>query len=417
MPGKAFQSSRPLVVAAGAGPLSQPTGRVVYALEIPAAIAGTIQYDFAGLAGIGFRVIDCWLVKTVGNEAAVASTIQLRTAAGAAISDAMSINGLADTGIVRAGTIDDATHVVAAGIGLQVNQVTAGGTTNSSCIVYVEVALLSGVVTAQAFQSGPALLASAGPALPAPSMICTLALAIPDMATGDVDFTGVPGMSFRVLDVAAVKLNGAGGGVNTAILETAGGVAITDAIDLNIADQAISKAATISDATHVIAAGGGLRVAIVKAAGDTTCVVYVTIALLGAVAPARVVQSTDLMTQNIAAAGLPRPSLEVVLAVTIPQAPGNLDLTGLAGFGLRIIDLWFVKTDALAGGASTLQLQTAAGAANVTDALNINTADEVIVRAGQINDVSHDFAASAGMRIATTGGDCRGQCYIRAALR
>lgn len=415
MPGNARQASRALLEAVGAGPLSPPTGHVVFALTAPAQVAADYDLDFAGKAGLSFRVKDVWIVKTGAGEGAVASTIQLQTLAGVAISDAISLNGVADQTIVRGAAINDANHTIAAGGGLRLRHHINAGTVDASCIVYVEAAILS-VSLGQAFQSSRQISAIGAGQLPSPPMLATLALTIPNMATGNVDFTGVPGLGFRIVDVEVVKTANLGGGVNTVQVQTAAGVPITNAIDINIADTAISRALTIDAANHAFAAGAGLRVAVVRAAGDTACIVYLTVALTVAGAHARAQQSSEHLVQNLAAAGLPNPALEIVFACTTPQVAGNVDFTGIPGFAFRVIDVEFLKTDAAAGGASTLQLQTAGGANNVTDAANINVAAGVIVKVATIDDARHLFAAGTGFRIVTTGGDCRGIAYLRCAI-
>lgn len=78
------------------------------------------------------RVVEVWAVKTAAAGAA-ANTVQVKSTA-AVITDAMSIN-IADTLIVRAASIDDANHEIAAAGILRVSRVKAGG--NAACIVYV----------------------------------------------------------------------------------------------------------------------------------------------------------------------------------------------------------------------------------------------------------------------------------------
>lgn len=95
-------------------------------------------------------------------------------------------------------------------------------------------------------------------------------LAIAD-AAGDTDI--VLEHKTRVIDAWAVKKGGAGGAGDTVTLKNAG-TAITDAMDLNVADKAVARAGTIDDAQYEIAAGGTLRVTAAKAS-DCECDVYV----------------------------------------------------------------------------------------------------------------------------------------------
>lgn len=95
---------------------------------------------------------------------------------------------------------------------------------------------------------------------------------IADAATGDVDV--VLDHKTRVIDAWCVKTGGAGGAANTIQVKN-GANALTDAMSINIADQAIARAGSIDDAQHEIAAGGTLRVTRTKAGGNAACTVYV----------------------------------------------------------------------------------------------------------------------------------------------
>lgn len=79
------------------------------------------------------RVIDAWLVKT-GADGGSSDTIQIKNS-GNAISDAMDIN-VTDKTVVRAGTIDDAYHEIAAAGTLRVTR-TKASANNVACTVYV----------------------------------------------------------------------------------------------------------------------------------------------------------------------------------------------------------------------------------------------------------------------------------------
>ena len=97
---------------------------------------------------------------------------------------------------------------------------------------------------------------------------------IADQATGDVDYVLVHAL--RIMNVTVIKRAAAGAGANTIQIQTGAGAAITDAMVINIADNAVVGAATIDDATHEIADGGVLRVHVVRAAGTSGCDVYVS---------------------------------------------------------------------------------------------------------------------------------------------
>lgn len=97
---------------------------------------------------------------------------------------------------------------------------------------------------------------------------------VANVATHDVDV--VVTHDIRVIDAHVVKTGGAGGAADTIQIQTGAGAAISDAMNTNIADQAIVRAGAIDDATHRIAATGTLRVHSNNGgAGNCACIVYV----------------------------------------------------------------------------------------------------------------------------------------------
>lgn len=82
------------------------------------------------------RVVDAWLVKTANASSADANTLTVQSTA-AAITNAMSLNAVADQVIVRAGSINDANHRIAGGgiLRCAVVRAVAGG--QVGCTVYV----------------------------------------------------------------------------------------------------------------------------------------------------------------------------------------------------------------------------------------------------------------------------------------
>ena len=87
--------------------------------------------------------------------------------------------------------------------------------------------------------------------------------------TGDVDV--VMTHKVRVLDVWCVAVGGAGGAGDTIVVKN-GATAITDAIDMNVADKVVVRAGTIDDAQYEIDAAADLTV---TGASAVTCEVYV----------------------------------------------------------------------------------------------------------------------------------------------
>jgi len=93
-----------------------------------------------------------------------------------------------------------------------------------------------------------------------------------DAVTNSVDH--VSEHKVRVIDVVVVKTAGAGAGGNTIQVKN-GASAISNALDMNVADQLVVRAGTLDDATYVLAVGDALRVTNTKAGGNSACVVYV----------------------------------------------------------------------------------------------------------------------------------------------
>lgn len=98
-------------------------------------------------------------------------------------------------------------------------------------------------------------------------------LTIADGATADVDIT----LTHKTLitDAWLIKTAGAGGASDTITVKSTA-TAITNAMDINVADKTVVRAGTIDDASNAIAAGGILRVTRTKvAAANVACEVYV----------------------------------------------------------------------------------------------------------------------------------------------
>lgn len=98
-------------------------------------------------------------------------------------------------------------------------------------------------------------------------------VAVPDGATGDVDVVLTD--KTEVMSVEVVKTAGAGGASDTITVKN-GATAITNAMDINVADKTVVRPTTIDDAATLIAAAGTLRVTRTKASGaNAACRVIV----------------------------------------------------------------------------------------------------------------------------------------------
>lgn len=72
---------------------------------------------------------------------------------------------------------------------------------------------------------------------------------------------------------------------------------------------------------------------------------------------------------------------------------------------IRVIDVWCVCTSA-GSAAATLQVLSTGNA--ITDAMDVNDADEIISRAASINDANHEIAAGGVIRVTMTDAGADG---------
>lgn len=94
---------------------------------------------------------------------------------------------------------------------------------------------------------------------------------IANAATADYDI--ILTHKTEITDILVVKTSGAGVAVTATVKN--GANAITDAINLAVADQTLARPLTIDDAFNTIAAAGTLRVSIARTTGDAGCKVFV----------------------------------------------------------------------------------------------------------------------------------------------
>lgn len=102
---------------------------VLHRIPIPAGTTGDVDTVLTHKT----RITNVWLVKTAAAGGG-AGTIQVKNGS-SAVTDAMSIN-VNDQIIVRAASIDDAQHEIAAGGTLKITR-TRTASTSEACIVYV----------------------------------------------------------------------------------------------------------------------------------------------------------------------------------------------------------------------------------------------------------------------------------------
>ncbi len=93
--------------------------------------------------------------------------------------------------------------------------------------------------------------------------------------------------------------------------------------------------------------------------------------------------------------GSPVPGVPAVFGIVIPAAAGDVDVV-VAG-AWRVIDIYAQKTTAVGGAGDTVTLKKAAAA--ISDALDLNVADNTQVRVGTIDDANATFASGDTLRV------------------
>lgn len=86
--------------------------------------------------------------------------------------------------------------------------------------------------------------------------------------------------------------------------------------------------------------------------------------------------------------------LPVLFRIAAAALTGDTDVT--MTHKVRVIDAWCVAT-AAGGAADTITIKN--GATAITDAMDLNVSDKVVVRAGTIDDASHEIAAAGTLRV------------------
>lgn len=134
-----------VTVAAASLPVASLTGSDVAVVADDNVIGGIpliYRIDMAGGATANaditvthkIRVIDAWVV--LRGAGTTSDTIQLKNGTTNAITDALDISG-SDQAVVRAGTINDAYHEIAAAGILRVTETDGGSSDSPACTVYV----------------------------------------------------------------------------------------------------------------------------------------------------------------------------------------------------------------------------------------------------------------------------------------
>ena len=104
------------------------------------------------------------------------------------------------------------------------------------------------------------------------------------------------------------------------------------------------------------------------------------------------------VAKNLASADVIAGLLTVFTQDIVAGTTADIDIT--VTHKIRVIDVWLVKTSAAGGGAGSITVKSTASA--ITNALSIDIADEVIARAGTINDANATIAAGGILRFTRT---------------
>lgn len=139
-----------------------------------------------------------------------------------------------------------------------------------------------------------------------------------------------------------------------------------------------------SDAPATVTIVGQNEMALLVCDGTTWRALANVIA--DSVAGADVAVVADANTQG----GIP-----VLHRIAIADGSGDTDV--VLAEKTRVIDAWAVKTAANGGAGDTVQVKNGANA--ITDALDLNVSDGVVVRAGSIDDAQHEIAATGTLKV------------------
>jgi hypothetical protein len=142
-------------------------------------------------------------------------------------------------------------------------------------------------------------------------------------------------------------------------------------------DKSGEVIATFNGATGALAVGTALTVAGVTVDETTLAANNQTAGNVAVVADANV------------DGGLP-----ILYRITAAALTGDVDVT--LTYKSRVLDVWCVAT--AAGGASdTITVKN--GATAITNAMDLNVSDKVMVRASTIDDAAHEIAAAGTLRV------------------
>lgn len=107
------------------------------------------------------------------------------------------------------------------------------------------------------------------------------------------------------------------------------------------------------------------------------------------------------------------PGSALVIPVAIADSAGDTDIT--MARKVRVIDVVAVKTANNGGSGDTLTVKNGSNA--ITGALDLNVSDAVVVRAGSIDDATHEISAGGTLRLtAAKNTNCACIAYVHVIL-
>lgn len=109
------------------------------------------------------------------------------------------------------------------------------------------------------------------------------------------------------------------------------------------------------------------------------------------------------------------PGLPIIIPVAIPDAAtGDVDV--VIDKKMRVTEIRAVKTAGNGASGNTLTVKNGSNA--ISDALNMNVNDQIVVRAGSINDAYHEIAAGGTLKVsrAKSGGNAAAIVYVEGYL-
>lgn len=94
-----------------------------------------------------------------------------------------------------------------------------------------------------------------------------------------------------------------------------------------------------------------------------------------------------------------------VFRIAVADGAGDTDVT--VDRKIRVLDAWAAKTSTAGGSGDTVTVKN--GSSAITDAISLNVSDNVVARAGQLDDSAHEIAAGGTLR-ATAANATNNEC-------